>query len=267
MSTALVELAQNGQPLAAEVVIDSHAHVGPFASYYIPYNAPAEMVHEMDRVGIRCCWAFPFMLACEWRRGNDDVIGAVREFPGRFWGIAAMSPHYPDELLPELERCLEAGCVGVKFHPDLHHYDPNAVDMDSVLSYLDRYGLLCHSHNFGTPETMLRLVKRYPRVTFVSSHFSPGYDRVVNECTNLFVCACTCWGMRSLEEFVERVGAERVLFASDFPCLDLATALGPVLFAQLSDEQKRMILGLNAEKIMKRVNANVLAWRATAGKT
>jgi len=262
MSSSLIDMAREGRPLSSEVVIDSHAHLGPFASYYIPDNTADGMVRSMDRLGVQSCWAFPFMLGCEWKRGNDDVLAALREFPGRFWGLACMSPNYPEELVPELERCLEAGCVGIKLHSNLSSFDPNTVDMSQLLSYLNEYGLVCVSHNFGSGETIERYVKEYPRVTFVAGHFATNYADISNDCDNLFVCACTAWGLRSLEAFVGQVGAERVLMGSDFPCLDLATGLGPVLYADLTDDQKRLILGLNAKRIMERVNENVRLWHA-----
>jgi len=261
MSTPLIDLARAGKPLTSELVIDAHVHIGPYAAYYIPYNTPDEMVHEMERLGLRMCWAFPFMLGTDYKMANDDVINAVKAHPDKFWGFCAINPHFRNDMVPEMERCLEAGCVGVKFHPDMHHYDPNTTDLDPVLSYLDRYGLICHSHHFGTPETVERLVMRYPHVTFIASHFSTGYADVVKRCDNLFVCACTAWGMRSLELFVGEVGAERVLLGSDFPCLDVATAFGPLLYADLTDEEKRKILGLNAMKIMDRVNSNYRKWK------
>ena len=258
---SLAEMARKAMPLSSEIVIDAHAHVGPFASYYIAGNTPTGMVEGMDRIGVQSCWLFPFMLGCEWKRGNDDVLAAMKAFPERFWGLACMSLNYQDELIPELERCLEAGCAGVKLHSGWSRFDPDTVDMDNLLSYLNEYGLVCFSHNFGSPETIARYVKAYPRITFVAAHFSRHYAGVVNSCDNLFICACTPWGMGDLEAFVAEVGAERVLLATDFPCLDFATGLGPVLYANLPDQEKRLILGLNARKIMDRVNRNTRLWR------
>jgi len=262
MSDALIDRARHGQSLADELVIDAHAHIGPYPSFYIPYNTAADMVHEMDRIGIRLCWAFPFMFGADWRMANDDVLAALKAYPDRFWGFLTLSPHFPDDSVPELERCLAGGCVGVKLHPDMHQYDPNTVDLDNMLSYLNRYGLICHSHNFGSEATMERLLTGYPQVTFVASHFAVHYGELVKRYDNLYVCAATAWGMRSLEQFVADVGAERVLMGTDFPCLDVATGIGPVLYADLADEQKRLILGLNAQKIMERINSNAQHWRS-----
>lgn len=254
-------MVAEGRSLSSEIVIDSHAHAGPFASYYIPDNTPAGMVVTMDRIGIQSCWLFPAIFGRAWKLGNDDVLVAMKEFPERFWGLACMSPNYPDELIPELERCLEAGCVGVKLHSDFGQFDPDTADMKELFSYLNEYGLICVSHFFGLPETIARYTKAYPRITFVAGHLLPEYVSVVNDCDNLFLCACTAWGMTELERYVSEVGAERLLLATDLPCLGPATGLGPVLYADLSDEEKRLILGWNARNIMDRINPNVRLWR------
>ena len=87
---SLAEMARKAMPLSSEIVIDAHAHVGPFASYYIAGNTPAGMVEGMDRIGVQSCWLFPFMLGCEWKRGNEGIPGKVlgpglhvSELPGR----------------------------------------------------------------------------------------------------------------------------------------------------------------------------------------
>jgi predicted TIM-barrel fold metal-dependent hydrolase len=49
---------------------------------------------------------------------------------------------------------------------------------------------------------------------------------------------------------VQRFGASKILFGSDFPDLDTSLNLGPLLTAKISDEDKRLILGLNMERIL-----------------
>ena len=57
----------------------------------------------------------------EYRRGNDIIGQAMRRFPGRIEGAAMANPHYPDEIRPELQRCLDeydmAGYQAAPQHP------------------------------------------------------------------------------------------------------------------------------------------------------
>ncbi len=56
--------------------------------------------------------------------------------------------------------------------------------------------------------------------------------------------------MTPFVEMVRRVGAERILWGTDI-FIDPRPALGRLLMARLSDEDKRLILGLNAKRIFR----------------
>jgi predicted TIM-barrel fold metal-dependent hydrolase len=52
-----------------------------------------------------------------------------------------------------------------------------------------------------------------------------------------------------LEEGVERIGAHRILFGTNFPVLNPGVALGMVADSRLSEADKNLILGGNAAKL------------------
>ncbi|PYV16733.1 MAG: hypothetical protein DMG21_10675 [Acidobacteria bacterium] len=61
-------------------------------------------------------------------------------------------------------------------------------------------------------------------------------------------CAST-WPYRHLERYVEALGAERILFATDATYLAIGPQVAKVAFATISEDQKRGILGGNARRI------------------
>ncbi len=50
---------------------------------------------------------------------------------------------------------------------------------------------------------------------------------------------------------VARVGADRILWGTDNPFIDPRPGLGRMLCAEVSDEDKRKMLGLNAKRLYK----------------
>jgi hypothetical protein len=54
-----------------------------------------------------------------------------------------------------------------------------------------------------------------------------------------------------LERMIARVGADRVLFGSDMPYLEAAMALGRVLSAKITDDDKEKILRKNFKKLIE----------------
>ena len=73
-----------------------------------------EVVGRMDKDGVDKAvvfgFAFTSMELC--RRANDYTIEAVRRFPDRLIGFAAVNP-VSAEVVPELERCRQAKLRGV----------------------------------------------------------------------------------------------------------------------------------------------------------
>ena len=55
---------------------------------------------------------------------------------------------------------------------------------------------------------------------------------------------------RSVQHSVEGAGADRVLFGTDQPLLDPRNQIAKVLAADIPDDAKRRVLGLNAVELL-----------------
>ena len=53
-----------------------------------------------------------------------------------------------------------------------------------------------------------------------------------------------------IEQLVAEAGAERILFGSDAPIMDPRSQLGKIITADIDEDAKRMILGMNAQRIL-----------------
>ena len=106
------------------------------------------------------------------------------------------------------------------------------------------------NHNWGPPAHLERLLAACPDACFINGHTSLAYADLMARYPNLYVCSCPLLGPRECEEVVERIGADRLLFGSDLQDLPIAWGLGPILFARLPVEQKRMILGGNLRRLL-----------------
>ena len=107
------------------------------------------------------------------------------------------------------------------------------------------------------PYRFARLAERYKNITWVLAHSGNGsngmQEAVEAACSgpNLYLETCTSMAEHGTIEFlVDGVGEDRVLYGSDMPILDARHQLGRVVTADISDEAKRKILGLNAIKLL-----------------
>src|SRR5438093_6056856 len=59
------------------------------------------------------------------RLSNEYVAQAVTDFPGRFVGFGSVDPLKGDEAVHGVERILDLGLKGVKFHPSIQKFAPD----------------------------------------------------------------------------------------------------------------------------------------------
>src|SRR5690606_33175192 len=92
----------------------------------------------------------------------------------------------------------------------------------------------------------------YPDACFFTGHTTMAYADIMKKHENLYVCSCPVHTPRIVEQVVAAVGAERFMFGSDLTDLPVAWGFGPILFAHISEAQKRLILGENLRRVLER---------------
>ncbi len=251
-----------GRPVTAYEIIDAHTHMGRYHNFNIPEYSAADMVHAMDRVGIRCCvTAAHAGITTDYRLGNDHVLQAMRKFPGRFVGYCCVNPNYPAaEMKSELKRCFDAGMTAIKLHPGLHGYPVDGDGYRPAWEYADRHGLVVLTHTDGSANSGVvptsRCAERYPNAKVLFGHSGFGHKgaqtclEVARSYPNTyFDLAASLAELDLVEALADSVGADRVLFGTDLPFLDCRMQIGRLAFSRLSDDQMRMVLADNARRL------------------
>ena len=104
----------------------------------------------------------------------------------------------------------------------------------------------------GGPEQIGRLCTTYPDACFIAGHSAGNYAEVTQSVSNLFICTCPFLRWGQTEDYVGLYGADRILFGSDLTDLPIAWGLAQIMYAEISEEDKRKILGGNLEQLMRR---------------
>lgn len=258
---------QLGEILKDELIIDAHCHMDPWYNFHIPeQGTPASMVHAMDLIGIDISIIAPHIcIGPDYCQGNRDAFAASKQFPGRLIPFVTINPNYPlDEIEAEIEYWEKNGrIVGFKFHPSCHQADACHQNYYPVFEYAQAHQLPILSHNWtGAPvkgkDTLHGLAELFPRATFIIGHAASGWSTIDLNCdiarAHPNVMLDTTGSMMlydAIPEMVRRVGAERVIWGTDNPFIDPRPGLGRILLARFSDDEKRLILGLNARRLFK----------------
>jgi predicted TIM-barrel fold metal-dependent hydrolase len=264
VSGSLRERALRGEPLAGTLVIDSHAHMGPWFNFHIPSCDADGMVRTMDRLGVDCCVASGHAaIGPDFRLGNEVVAQAAAAHPGRIYGYIGVNPNYSaDEMREELRRCRElAGFVGIKLHPDVHKTPADDERYALAWEFAAEHGLPVLSHAgagsaFNAPSHFSARAEQHPNVAIILAHSASSQDSLdaaielaaKRENVYLDICGSPLL-LGVLEEAVGRIGSRRLLFGTDLPFIDPRPGLGRLAFARIGEEEKRDILGRNAARV------------------
>jgi len=250
MSRPLIDYARTGARLDIPV-FDAHAHIGDLIGEDVP--SLEAQVAQMDRLGIiAAVVSSTHALVGDVARGNDEVAEAMRQFPGRMFGYCHVSANYPDFLLPELERCFRNdGFRGIKLYQVGPAYDEPAYD--PVWAFARERGLPVLAHTWGGNLTGFdTAAEKHPTVPCLAGHAGSGfaygpYIDAAKRIPNLYLdLTYSREHTHMIEHFVAELGAERVVWGSDAPLFSMSQQLSKVLFALISDEDKRKILFDNA---------------------
>lgn len=246
-------IALTGQVPESMRFQDCHGHLGPRKhQYYIDGGDLEATVAELDRLNIDRVCAFHFVSVGDEQVGNDITIEAVRRYPDRFVGFAFVNPHRDaDEILAELERCREAGLRGVKLAATYQGYPLDGPHIELAVRWAHEHRQIILNHAWGAPAFVERMVQTYPDALILTGHTTLEYSDIMQRHNNLYVCSCPLIDPGACEKVVAKIGAGRFMFGSDLLDLSIGWGLGPILFARISEAEKRMILGENLQRLLR----------------
>lgn len=245
-------------------VIDMHSHVGRWGINAV-YDDVGQYIRIMDAAGVD--------LACincifygDAKRGNDTVARFVDAHPDRFVGVGFVTPHYPEEAIGELERSFDVlGMRFLKLYPTYFGRPIDDPGYTPIFEWANDRGIVLMSHSsyvddqdtLTAPQRFVGLAKRYPRIRWVLAHSGnavPGQEQAVEAartCGNIYLETCTSYGEHgTIERLVNGAGDERVLYGSDMPLMDARIQVGRIVTANISEDAKRKVLGLNAIRLL-----------------
>lgn len=245
-------IGRNRGSMKHQGLICGHGHIGRHTYVHVPDGSASELAAELERLGVEKAIVFANGgINSDEIHGNDLVMDAVRQYPERFIGFVVVNLNRSaDEIERELARGFAMGMRGVKLHPALQEYDTNGPNVELACAFANERKSLIVNHDWGTTERMRYLCTKYPDACFMTGHTTLEAVPVVKERGNLFIgtCPLTRYGM--IEEVVSQAGADRVLFTSDLSWDPIAWVFGPILYAQIPVEDKRLILGGNLRRLL-----------------
>ncbi len=199
---------------------------------------PEQMVAMMDAAGIRTVMLSAWHRPGTWITTNDQVAEFVRQFPGRFYGVAAVNLEKPVEAVRELERAVkELGFKALRVIPWLWKLPPNdrlyyplyvkCIELDiPFCTQAGHTGPLMPSET-GRPVPYLdEVALTFPELKIVAGHIGfPWTDEMIGVAwkhENVYIDTSAYlprYYPPQLVHYLKTYGQDKVLFGTNFPHL------------------------------------------------
>lgn len=248
----------------AAVIIDAHLHVDDVPALGWQLEA-GHCVGRMDEAGIDRGVVMTIVDAPEVNpRALELVAEACAAFPGRLDAFARIHPWYGDEAAALLERAFsEYGFKGLKLHPVTTIAHPAGEESLRLIRLAAGHSaptlFHCGDEPLTTPLAIAHAAAACPEATIVLGHMG-GYFHVEEAIEvaerhgNVLLETSAMPYPDRIRRAVERLGPERVLFASDGPACSPRIELEKVRLAGLAPEAERLVLGENARRLLDAVS-------------
>lgn len=209
------------------------------------------------------------------RRANDYLLESASAHPNRLVSCCAVNPLWGDVALEEAARCLGAGAKGIgELHADTQGWSERIGeeldDLVALVAEFDAIMIVHGSEPYGhaypgkggmTPDRLHQLATRYPNNRFVFSHLGGGLPwyammpEIGAALENVWYDSAAVPYLYQSNVYgaaASAVGAQRLLFASDWPLVSHRRALRHLESGtNLSDSYRQRILGLNAANVFR----------------
>ncbi len=257
---------------AQRPLIDTNVYLFRWPFRRLHVDEPEAMVRMLRGQGVVQAWAGSFegIFDRDVAGVNERLAAACREYGGVLAPFGTINLALPD-WEEDVRRCREVhGMPGVRLHPNYHRYGLDVPAVRRLLELAAKHGLVVQFVAMMEDERTQARVCSVPhlvlgplvdharavpeaRVQILNAHraMRPGEAEELAAAGVSFDLA-TLEGIGGVGQFVDRVGAERLLFGSFQPLFYLDSARLKLQESVLGGRAEELICAENARRLLGR---------------
>jgi len=240
------------------MIIDSHAHMGRFNSWPLAESDPGKTVQILRAEGIDYALTSSAKALCyDCPSGNAEMLEISKQYR-EILPLLCVNPRRRAEAFAELEGCRTKGFVGLKLHPTMHEYSLAGPGAGAVLEFCEQHEIAVLTHSSEEdegcgPDAVKVVASRYPELKLIVGHACLFSSRevviVAEEHSNVYLELSVNYEAGKLEDTIERLGCDRLLFGSDVPLHHPSVMLQRLKVIGLSPDEEDKVLSGNAQRL------------------
>jgi predicted TIM-barrel fold metal-dependent hydrolase len=251
-----------------EELLRSMDRAGIARTMIVPWMPAQDMVADLVAGGADRDEAVADVVG-QWRRLNEWAAGAVTAHPQRLSCLVGLDPVLMDEatIKAEVQERLATGACGLKVAPMFIRRRPDDEIMEVVWRCARDHGVFVLSESgalgfgdepvWGHPAWFDDVLRSYPTVTIQLAHLGQGAEDDVATLTGRYANVVTDTSLRlaveppeRTAEFVRRIGADRVLFGTNYPLVDQVAYAAALRALPLTDDELEQVGHANAARLL-----------------
>jgi predicted TIM-barrel fold metal-dependent hydrolase len=204
---------------------------------------------------------------------NDYILDSITRYSKRLVGFCSVVPSEDEAALREVERCIQNGAKGIgELRLDDHLKKKKSLAaVKPIVDIIIKHNsiLLTHTsepvgHQYSgkgeaTPDMIYRLITTFPDLKLVCAHWGGGLPfyalmpEVKAALKNVYFDTAASpflYTPQIYSQVVQLVGADKILFGSDYPLIPQRRFLKEIFALDLSAATKRKILAGNAKNLL-----------------
>lgn len=195
------------------------------------------------------------------RHINNFILETLAQEP-KFFGFGTVHAAM-ENITEEVDYIQKNGLRGIKMHPDFqvfHIDDPRLFPMYEQIQ--GQLPVILHMgdrrYDYSHPARLRHLLQLFPKLQVIAAHFgayelyAEAYD-LLKDTNCFFDVSSSLMFMEEgvAESYINRYGADRFVYGSDYPMWDPSVEMQRFLRLKLTDEQFEQIAHKTAENILK----------------
>ena len=247
-------------------VIDVHSHIISAEDRTSSSNILTEgdidsVIRKMDRLGIDKILTAPIAgITTNGITAEKQVLEFAKKYPGRVYGYLTCNIDFDEDL--EAAKKFHAEYpeifIGIKPYWPNQNFDMLSDRLAPWFEYANEQKMFFLYHSDASQVHAAEILsERYPDITFIMAHSGTDFNyarsmiNLANSRKNVYLDMTITICTRGMTEFlVKGAGADKILFATDLPMRDPAPQIGWICYADISEEDKKKIMGGNMRKLM-----------------
>lgn len=216
--------------------------------------ALAELAMWEDRAGIELAVVMPAPIV---RPDNRALLETLAGDP-RWIPCCQVNPQH-DDAVAQVRAAIAGGCRMLKLMPAIYDTPPTSAASRALVDVAAAAGLIVNVHSIGNnshPLEIGALARRYPETVFIMDHMGyrhegPAALLAAEDNPNLYLGATIAAIEPSfVAAAIDRVGAERVIFGSNYPNIYPDLVAAALRRAKFPPEVEALLLGGNLARLL-----------------